>query len=46
VEWGGRKVEDYIVKLREGQALLIKVNQDYLKKHQRKRSSDGKKGGK
>ena len=26
VEWGGRKVEDYLVKLHEGQALLGQVN--------------------
>ena len=31
VEWGGRKVEDYPVKFREGQAILIKSIQDYLK---------------
>ena len=41
VEWGGRKVEDYLIKLREGQSMLIKSTQDYLKKNQRKRSSDG-----
>ena len=41
VEWGGEKVEDYLVKLREGQAMLIKVTRDYLKNNQRKRSSDG-----
>ena len=36
VEWGGRKLDNYLVKLREGQALLIKLTQDYLKKNQRK----------
>jgi hypothetical protein len=41
VEWAGRKVEDYLVKLREGQAMLIKSTRDYLKKNQRKRSADG-----
>ena len=41
VEWCGRKVEDYLVKLREGQAVLIKSTEDYLKENQRKRSSDG-----
>ena len=25
VEWGGRKVEDYLVKLREGQAISSKL---------------------
>ena len=28
VEWDGRKVEDYLVKLREGQSILIKSIQD------------------
>ena len=40
VEWAGRKVEDDLVKLRAGQSLLIKSTRDYLKKNQRKRSSD------
>ena len=40
-DWGGRKVEDYLVRLREGQAMLIKSTRDYLKKNQRKRSADG-----
>ena len=31
VEWAGRKVEDYLVKLREGQAILIKSTQDFDK---------------
>ena len=29
MEWGGRKVQDYLVKLREGQAILMKSTQDY-----------------
>ena len=37
----GQKKEYYVVKLREGQAILIKSTQDYLKKNQTKRSSDG-----
>jgi len=39
VEWGNRKVEDYSVNLREGQALLIKLTQVYhyyLNNNQRK----------
>ena len=36
----GKNVEDYLVKLREGQAMLIKSNRDYLKRI-RERSSDG-----
>ena len=39
--WGGRKVEDYLVRLREGQSIILRATQDYLKKYQRKRSSDG-----
>ena len=42
VEWAVRKVEDYLVKLREGQDMLIKSTRDYLKKIQRKLSVDGK----
>ena len=36
-----RTPEDYLVKLREGQSILIQTTQDYLKKHQRKRAVDG-----
>jgi hypothetical protein len=32
----GRNPEDYLVKLREAQAILVQVTQDYLSKHQRK----------
>ena len=41
-----RKVEDYLVKLRECQALLIKVTQDYLKNNQRKFIKWASKGAK
>ena len=44
-DWGGRKVEDYLVRLRDGQSMLLRASQDYLKKNQRKRSSDGRKKG-
>jgi len=37
----GRNPEDYLLKLREAQSILVQVTQDYLKKHQRKRSVDG-----
>jgi hypothetical protein len=33
--------EDYLVKLREAQSILVQATQDYLKKHQRKRGVDG-----
>ena len=37
----GRNPEDYLLKLREAQSILVQTTQDYLKKHQRKRSVDG-----
>jgi hypothetical protein len=37
----GRNSEDYLVKLREAQSILIQVTQGYLQRHQRKRSVDG-----
>ena len=33
--------EDYLVKLREAQSILIQATQEYLKKNQRKRGVDG-----
>ena len=37
----GRNPEDCLLKLREAQSILVQVTQDYLKRHQRKRSVDG-----
>jgi hypothetical protein len=37
----GKDLHEYLLKLREMQATLIKVTQDYLQKNQRKRSRDG-----
>ena len=37
----GQNPEDDLFKLREAQAILVQVTQDYLSKHQRKRSVDG-----
>jgi len=33
--------EDYLIKLREAQSILIQATQEYLKKNQRKRGVDG-----
>ena len=33
--------EDYLVKLREAQSILVQTTQEYLKKNQRKRGVDG-----
>ena len=41
-DWGGKKVEDYLVRLREAQVTLIKATQEFLKKNQRKRAADGR----
>ena len=35
-DWGGKKVEDYLVLLREAQVTLIRPTQEFLKKNQRK----------
>ena len=40
--WGGRTVEDYLVFLREAQAILNRATQEFLKKNQRKRVTDGR----
>ena len=37
----GRNPEDYLLKLREAQSILVQTTQDYLKNHQRKRSVNG-----
>ena len=37
----GRNPEDYMFKLREAQSILVQVTQDYLQRHQRKRSVGG-----
>ena len=37
----GRNPEDYLLKLREAQPILVQTTQDYLRKHQRKRFVDG-----
>ena len=37
----GRNPEDYLFKLREAQFILVQVTEDYLQRHQRKRSVDG-----
>ena len=37
----GRNSEYFLVKLREAQSILVQVTQDYLQRHQRKRSVDG-----
>ena len=39
--WEGRNLLDYLVKLRNGQARLIKVTQEFLSKNRRKRTIDG-----
>jgi hypothetical protein len=39
--WENRTVADYLLHLRQAQAILIKTTQDFLKKNQRKRGSDG-----
>ena len=36
-----RNPEDYLVKLRDAQLILVQATQDYLKKNQRKRGVDG-----
>ena len=36
-----RNPEDYLVKLREAQSILIQTTQDYIIKNQRKRGVDG-----
>ena len=35
-DWGGRKVEHNLVRLRECKSMLFRATQDYLKKNQRK----------
>ena len=40
-DWGVKKVEDYLVRLREAQITLIRATQAFLKKNQRKRAADG-----
>ena len=40
--WSGRNVEDYLVKLREGQTTLVRVTREFLKKNQQKRAADGR----
>ena len=42
VECRDQKVEDYLVKLREGQAILIKSTRDYLKRIREKDHQMGK----
>ena len=42
----GRNVDDYLVKLREGQATLVRATRDFLKKNQRKRAADGRESAK
>ena len=39
--WESRNLLDHLVKLRDGQAILIKVTQEFLLKNQRKRTIDG-----
>ena len=39
--WAHRSVVDYLVKLREMQAVLIKTTRDFLSKNQRSRAVDG-----
>ncbi len=41
-DWSGRNVEDCLVKLREGQATLVRATREFLNKNQRKRASDGR----
>jgi len=41
-DWSGRNVEDYLVKLREGQATLVRATREFLKKNQRKGAADGR----
>ena len=36
-----RNPEDYLVKLRDAQSILVQATQEYLKKNQRKRGVDG-----
>ena len=40
-DWPGRNVEDYLVKLREGPATLVRAIREFLKKNKRKRAADG-----
>jgi hypothetical protein len=40
-EWKDRSIGDYLLKLREMHATIIKATQDYLKRNQRKRGRDG-----
>ena len=40
-KWDGRNLMDYLMKLRESQARLIKVTQEFLQKNQRKPTIDG-----
>ena len=40
-DWSGRNIEDYLVKLREGQATLVRATRDFLNMNQRKRAADG-----
>ena len=41
-DWSGQNVEDYLVKLREGQATLVRDTREFLKKNQQKRAADGR----
>ena len=42
-DWSSLHVEDYLVKLREGQATLVRDTREFLKKNQRKeRAADGR----
>ena len=41
--FAGRNPEDYLLKLREAQSILVQVTQDYLKRNQRKKIRGGPK---
>ena len=36
-DWSGRNVEDYVAKLREGQATLVRATREFQKKNKRKK---------
>ena len=41
-DWAALNVADYLVKLQEGQALLVRATREFLKKNQRKRAAGGR----
>jgi len=42
-DWPGRNVKDYLIKLREDQATLVRATREFLRNNQQKRAADGRK---